>query len=346
VLENLVKWLRRNITSKDLGLNNDASQNETSKSPEVCGAKAQSAKIVQPEIGAVDQQTLETKIRFLTEENQRLRDDVSMFFGQLHRERLRLDYVLSELEGIGRLRNLLIEQRDTVEFQSAFDEPSPLVSVLIATCDRPILLVERCLNSIINQTYTNLQIIVVGDHSIDETQNLVAALRDDRIEFYNLKQRGPYPRPGLDRWYVAGTAPLIAAQPMAKGHFITYLDDDDSWDLRRVEIMVNVAKEHRAELIWHKFWRRNKEGNWELRGNGKMEHGQVGVQMVFYHRFFLQVPWDIYSYRIPEPNDWNHLRKIWHLRPKAVFVDQPLTWFFKNFDSAPFQAQKDEVFVD
>lgn len=320
----------------------EASQNLTSITPEFGDA----APIIAPETAGADQQNIEARHQSLTEENQRLREEYSALNGQLHRERLRLDYVLSELEGMGRLRSLLIEQRETAAFQSAFDEPCPLVSVLIATCDRPQLLVERCLHSIRSQTYENLQIIVVGDHSIDETQSMIEALGDDRIEFHNLKQRGPYPRPGLDRWHVAGTAPLIAGQSLAKGQFITYLDDDDSWDPRRIEILLNIAKEQRAELIWHQFWRLRRDGSWELRGNGRMEYTQVGVQMVFYHRFFLQVPWDIYAYRIPEPNDWNHMRKIWHLRPKAVFVDQPLTWFFKNHNPAPFEAQEGEVFTD
>jgi len=306
----------------------------------------QAPPIVAPASVDADRQTLEAKNRSLADENQSLREEISSFFGQLHRERQRLDYVLSEQEGLGRLRSLLIEQRDTAAFQSVFDEPSPLVSVLVATCDRPALLIERCLHAIRSQTYKNLQIIVVGDHSVDETQTMVEALGDERIEFHNLPRRGPYPRPGQDRWHVAGTAPLVAAQSLAKGQFITYLDDDDSWDPSRIEIMVNIAKEQRAELVWHKFWFLWPDGSWKLWGNGRMEYGQVGVQMVFYHRFFLQVPWDVYAYRIPEPNDWNHLRKIWHLRPKAVFIEQPLTWYFKNYDSPPFIAQEGEVFLD
>lgn len=293
-----------------------------------------------------DQQTLEAANQALAAENERLRDEISSFFGQLHRERQRLDYVLSEQEGLGRLRDLLIAQRATPEFQSAFDAPNPLVSVLIATCDRPKLLIERCLESIKNQTYKNLQIIVVGDHSIDETQSVLEAAGDERIEFHNLSQRGPYPRPGEDRWHVAGTAPLVAAQALAKGEFITYLDDDDSWAPSRIEIMVQTAQAQRAELVWHQFWYQWRDGSWRLWGNGRMEYGQVGVQMVFYHRFFLQVPWDVYSYRIPEPNDWNHLRKLWHLRPKAVFIEQPLTWYFKNYESPPFIAQDGETFLD
>jgi Glycosyl transferase family 2 len=292
------------------------------------------------------QQELEAQIQRLRDENNRLSDLVSSIAAGLDLQRIRVDYVLSEAEGLGGLRSLLSEARRTAEFQSVFDEACPLVSVLVATANRPHILIDRCLRSILDQTYQNLQIIVVGDHCTDETPNLIDGLQDSRIQFCNLDQRGPYPRPGIDRWYVAGTRPLIAAQSMARGHFITYLDDDDRWERKRVEIMVDVVKRHRAELIWHKFWYLLPDGTWQIWGNGKLEHCQVGLQMVFYHRFFLQVPWDVYSYRIPEPNDWNHLRKIWHLRPKAVFIDEPLTWYHKAYEPTPFEAQEGETFLD
>jgi hypothetical protein len=53
--------------------------------------------------------------------------------------------------------------------------------------------------------------------------------------------------------------------------------------------------------------------------------------MIFYHNFFLKIPWDLHAYRIPEPGDWNRIRKIKHLRPRAVFVDSPLTWYYKDY---------------
>ena len=234
--------------------------------------------------------------------------------------------------------------RQTTVFQSAFDEPSPLVTVVTGTTERPKLLVERCLKSITEQTYQNLQILIIGDHCSDETAERIAELKDSRIEFHNLPRRGPYPRPGLDRWYVAGTNAANASQPLARGKFITYLDDDDRYEPDRVETLLKVAQANRAEFIWHKFWYLQPDGTWALWGNGELEQGQLGTSMTFYHNYFSKIPWDMNAYRIPEPGDWNRLRKIKHLRPNTVFVDKPLTWYYKNYETRDFVPQEGEEF--
>src|SRR5205807_3935973 len=95
--------------------------------------------------------------------------------------------------------------RVTADYKSAFSGREPLVSICVATMNRSDLLIERCLTSLVNQSYRNIQIIVVGDHCTDDTGSRIAQLRDDRISFHNLPSRGPYPPPGIDRWRVAGT---------------------------------------------------------------------------------------------------------------------------------------------
>ena len=105
---------------------------------------------------------LENELTSLSSKSEALSAQVAYtldIVGDIPRERQRLDYVLAEMEGIGKLYTDLRTARQTVEFQSAFDEPSPLVTVVIATTERPKLLVERCLRSIIDQSYQNLQIL-------------------------------------------------------------------------------------------------------------------------------------------------------------------------------------------
>ena len=285
----------------------------------------------------------------LASKNETLRTQVAYILdivGEIPRERQRLDYVLAEVEGIGKLFADLRAARETAEFQSAFDEPSPLVTVCTGTTDRSKFLVERCLKSIVEQTYQNLQILIIGDHCSDETAESIAKLKDNRIEFHNLPRRGPYPPPGADRWWVAGTNAANASQPLARGKFITYLDDDDRYEPDRIETLLAIAQANRAEFLWHKFWYLQLDGTWTVWGNGNLESGQVGTSMAFYHNYFRKIPWDMNAYRIPEAGDWNRIRKIKHLRPKAVFVDKPLTWYYKNYETSPFIPQEGEEFLD
>ncbi|MDQ0025359.1 hypothetical protein J2X90_003176 [Variovorax paradoxus] len=271
---------------------------------------------------------------------------ISLLEHKLVHEQQRVDHLLGEVEGLAHYRDQFEQVRHTKPYQAVFENPAPLVTVCIATAGRSDLLVERCLASVVNQTYRKLQIIVVGDHCLDDTEQRLLALNDPRIEFYNMPSRGPYPRPGRDRWLVAGTEPGNMARLMAKGDFITYLDDDDAFEPHRIERLLAVARETRADFIWHGFWYLQRDGSWTPHGKGRFELGEVGTSMVFHHGWFKILPFDVRAYRIQEPGDWNFARRINYLRPKKHFLSEQLTRYYKSYEETPFVAQKGEEFLD
>lgn len=261
-------------------------------------------------------------------------------------ERHRLDYALLAADGLLDEIGLYHEARNSADYRRVFDEPEPLVSICVATMNRSELLVERCLQSLICQTYRNIQIVVVGDHCTDDTGSRVARLRDDRISFRNLTSRGPYPRPGIDRWRVAGTNAINAAMSISEGDFITHLDDDDRATADRIEALVNAAREHKADFCWHPFWCENRDGGWYQLGDGRFELGQITTGSIFYHRYFKRIPWDVFAYRTQEPGDWNRLRKIRCLRPQLHFVDRPLLFHHVEGSQPPFVRFNGEQFLE
>ncbi len=94
-------------------------------------------------------------------------------------------------------------------------EENPVVSVVIPTYKRPKKL-NRALESVINQTYQNLEIIVVNDDPDTNIDNIID-LKDDRIVTINHdKNKG---------------APAARNNGIrkSKGDFIAFLDDDDEW---------------------------------------------------------------------------------------------------------------------
>ena len=95
---------------------------------------------------------------------------------------------------------------------------------------------------------------MVGDHCTDDTEYQIAKLRDDRITFVNLPERGPYPPAGQDRWRVAGTYAANEAIRLSQGAFLTHLDDDDIFVPDRLEVLVQAAQQDRADFLWHPFW--------------------------------------------------------------------------------------------
>lgn len=235
--------------------------------------------------------------------------------------------------------------RKTPEFQSPFERAEPLVSICVATCNRAPILVERCIRSLQSQSYANLQIVVVGDHCTDDTGYRLAQLRDDRIVFDNLPRRGPYPRPGMARWQVAGSNAMNRALDLAEGDFIAHLDDDDEAAFDRIEAMLEHARSQRAEFCWHPFWYEGPGETWTRLGNGEFMRGQITTGSTFYHRYYAQIKWDVQAFRLDEPGDWNRLRKIKLLRPTTAYVDRPLMFHYKEMSQGPFVAQPGETFL-
>lgn len=201
-------------------------------------------------------------------------------------------------------------ERETPQYQAAFDQAEPLVSICIATFNRAELLRERSLRSCLDQTYRNIEIIVVGDACTDDTERMMATVSDSRVRFVNLKQRGEYPEDPHLRWMVAGTAAVNHALGMASGHFITHLDDDDEHAPERLEVLLKSLIEKRADLVYHPFHFETAHHKWRVNRARSFRYVNATTSSIFYHQYFRSVPWDPMAYRFREPGDWNRLRKI------------------------------------
>ena len=112
----------------------------------------------------------------------------------------------------------------------------PLVSVIV-----PIYKVEpylrRCLDSLVNQTYTNLEIILVDDGSPDGCPQICDeyASKDKRIVVIHKKNGGlsDARNAGLD---------------ICKGKYISFVDSDDWVDKEYIEKLINIATKENADI--------------------------------------------------------------------------------------------------
>jgi len=235
-----------------------------------------------------------------------------------------LDILRSKHDVPDQLFDQFQEDRVSQKYQEVYCQPFPLVSVCIATYNRADLLANRALKSVLNQTYTNIEIVVVGDCCTDTTEEQVAKLDDKRITFINLPKRGDYPNDPQWRWMVAGTVPLNHALEKSRGEFICHLDDDDEFLPDRIEKLLHFIQKTRADLVWHPFFYEKQEGRWGFNEALEFQSGQVTTSSVFYHRWLKQIPWDINAFKYREPGDWNRFRKIKYLGAKMVRYHEPL----------------------
>ncbi len=211
----------------------------------------------------------------------------------------------------------------------------PCVSVCVATFNRGRLLTQRCLPSLLRQTYDNIEIVVVGDGCTDDTAERIASLGDSRLRFVNLPQRGRYPDEPMRHWQVAGTVPVNHALRLCAGDFITHLDDDDEHDPTRIAKLLAFACANDLDLVWHPFWYETKPCQWQLCPGEALRHAQVTTSSIFYRGWLARIGWDLNAHMLDEPGDWNRLRKFKYLGVKAARFPEPLLRHYAERSQLP-----------
>ena len=118
------------------------------------------------------------------------------------------------------------------------------ISIILPTYNRAKLFLSRAINSVINQSYHNWELIVIDNSSIDNTKELVNSYQNSKIHFFSIENKGN----------IAKSRNLGISQ--AKGDFIAFLDSDDYWKLDKLEKCINILKSNRSyDGVCHaEFW--------------------------------------------------------------------------------------------
>ena len=112
---------------------------------------------------------------------------------------------------------------------------TPLVSVAMATYNGEDYLKEQ-LSSILGQSYPNMEIIITDDASSDETLTI---LRDFEIIYKKIKVFRNRENMGI-------TATFENSIKNCKGEFIAISDQDDIWELNKIEVLMNAMENEDA----------------------------------------------------------------------------------------------------
>lgn len=128
------------------------------------------------------------------------------------------------------------------------EERSGLVSIVVPVYNVEKYL-DRCVESLVNQTYKNLEIILVDDASPDACPEMCEqwAARDARIKVIHKVNEGQ----GIAR---------NAGMACAQGEYIYFVDSDDYIALETIEKSYGLAKKHDADIVTFGFCPVNKDG--------------------------------------------------------------------------------------
>ncbi len=112
---------------------------------------------------------------------------------------------------------------------------NPLVTIIISTYNR-VSVLKRAVLSAVNQSYKNLEILIVNDASTDNTAVVVNSIEDQRVKYICHEKNK-----GLASVRNTGIK-------NASGEFITFLDDDDEWLPEKIAKQLEVYKNIRTEI--------------------------------------------------------------------------------------------------
>jgi glycosyltransferase involved in cell wall biosynthesis len=117
----------------------------------------------------------------------------------------------------------------------------PLVSIVIPTYNHAPLL-RRAIESILAQTFSDWKAIVVNNFSTDDTISVVESFSDDRIQIVNFANNGSI------------AASRNKGISIADGTYVAFLDSDDTWFPKKLELCINALNAG-ADLVCHgEFW--------------------------------------------------------------------------------------------
>lgn len=149
------------------------------------------------------------------------------------------------------------------------------ISIIIPSRNRFELLNDRAIASILKQTYTNWELIIVDDGSEKPYTPFV----DNRIFIYRIEKTYPYPRSSLKSEWMAG--PCLALNEALKhisGGYIYRCDDDDQPVETCLEDLLCFAKNGDYDIVSADY-KRITNKNYQARIKAKMQkYGIGGVQ--------------------------------------------------------------------
>ena len=117
-----------------------------------------------------------------------------------------------------------------LQYNSSNSSFNPLVSVIMPVYNREDI-VLNAVETVLNQSYKNFELIIVDDGSTDDTRNVLKSISDDRVKLIFSKSNG------------GSSAARNLGLKSATGEYILYLDSDNEWEYNYIDVVLGAFLE-------------------------------------------------------------------------------------------------------
>ena len=181
----------------------------------------------------------------------------------------------------------------------------PLVSIIVPVYNGEKT-IERCLRSIQNQSYSNIEVLVVNDGSSDHTERIIRKYvqRDSRFRYIEKENTG-----------VSDSRNVAMAE--AKGDYFQFVDGDDWLVKQATEEFVNTALTYGCDMVISDFYRVCGR---RIYTKGHIDAGPVITRMK-YAEYMMEAPANFYYGVL-----WNKFFRADIIRTFALKCSTQLDW--------------------
>lgn len=223
----------------------------------------------------------------------------------------------------------------------------PLVSVIIPAYNVEAYL-DKCMQSLLNQTYSKIEIILVDDGSIDKTAMMCEqyAEADTRVKVYHQVNSGQ----AVARNF---------AYTVSKGEYILYADSDDWLDLRQIEVLMGQVLTAGADIVQcyaQKFWDDGKQEKIDT-SSLKVETytASEALEEFCYQRKFYAAPWAkvirrelLDGLQYPPNTGYEDMAIMYRLlgRAKKIILVPEVLYFYRQHKASTMHTNFSDKKVD
>ena len=207
----------------------------------------------------------------------------------------------------------------------------PTVSVVIPTYNRATVL-DRSIDSVLAQTYTDFELIVVDDGSTDDTRDVIGEFEDERIRYFRHEENE-----GVSAARNTGIRE-------ANGKFIAFQDSDDSWHADKLRKQMQAFEDGSSDVgvVYSGLWRVTDGGRTYVPGS-EIQTKEGDIHDALLHGNFVSTQVAVvrtecfekaggFDESLPYFEDW----ELWIRLSKQfefALVDEPLVTAYLQSDS-------------
>lgn len=167
----------------------------------------------------------------------------------------------------------------------------PRFSVVIPTYNRSLLVLDT-LRSCFDQTYPEIEIVIIDDGSTDDTLEVLAAIDDPRLVVVHQENAGP-------------AAARNHGMRVATGDYIAFLDSDDCWYPEFLEAATTELQTHGDVLIYGQIIVDRGVGRYWVKPDRALGYEEPIFDFLYVHGGFIQTSTMIIPKKLAEKVKWD-----------------------------------------